>query len=231
MRERAIAYDLKLPEQVLHRIEELLKDNDRTYIKYPWEGLEQILDRQKKDTFKFIGYGSLLNGKSAAITVSVKKVIPILSFGIYRIFNYVIPKNNIRYGMTNDPIKRAALNVSFSGDKNDFINGILIEIPLKDLNSLRLREVAYDLVQVPCILWEERNAQPFTAYALYCPYKDFNGIEKTNDGLEPHSEYYNVCREGALSFGEEFLECWKATTFLADGISSMNIWEKGKGNP
>lgn len=214
-----------MPKDVLERIDGLLKDNNRYYLKYPWVGLEDLIEKQKKATIHIVGYGSLINAKSAALTVSVKNSIPILAFGVYRKFNYVIPEDNVRYGIAKTPYQRAALNIEVTNNVNDFINGLMIEIPLDDINSLREREIAYDLLQVPCISWDNRNAEPFYANILYCPYKEFKGVEKTNNNLEPHISYYKVCRDGAQNFGNPFLTCWKATSFLADGISSMDIWE------
>ena len=41
-----------------------------------------------------------------------------------------------------------------------------------------------------------------------------------------HHHYYSICREGAAQFGEEFLEIWLKTTYLADGVTSVYKWEK-----
>lgn len=226
MNNRRIDYDVNMPEKMLAKIRDRSKENAQSYLKYPWNGLEDIILKQNKTTFHIVGYGSLINANSAALTVTVQKRVPILAFGVYRKFNYLIPQDNVRYGKAENSIQRAALNIEVTDDVNDFINALLIEIPLNDISALRDREIAYDLIQVPCVLWDNRNSESFYAYLLYCPYKEFQGIEKTNDDLEPHIEYYKVCREGAQSFGDEFLKCWKATSFLADGKSSMNYWEK-----
>ena len=225
MNKRTISYNLNMPEEMMARIDNLLKVNTRHYLKYPWDDIKDIIKKQKKSTFHIVGYGSLINANSAALTVSVQKRVPVLAFGVYRKFTYVILEDNARYGIAENPIQRAALNIEVTNNVNDFINGLLIEIPLNDLKFLQKRELAYDLIQVPCISWDNRNAEPFYAYLLYCPYKEFQGVEKINNNLEPHINYYKVCRDGAQSFGDEFLNCWKATSFLADGISSMNLWE------
>ena len=215
-----------MPENLITNVNSFVNVNPRYSKQYPWEGLKEYLKKQNETKLKIIGYGSLLNAKSAALTVTAKKSTPVVAFGVNRVFNYVIPENNTRYGVSDHPHRRAALNIRVTNKVSDFINGLLIEIPLDDIQSLREREVAYDLIQVPCILWNNWNNEPFYAYILYCPYKEFDGKERTSTNIEPHTVYYKVCRDGAKSFGDEFLKCWKSTTFLVDDITSMDIWEK-----
>jgi cation transport regulator ChaC len=225
MNNRVTQYDLNLSQEMTAKIDKLLKNNRRNYLEYPWDGLEGILKEQNDNIFRIVGYGSLINANSAAHTVSVQDRKPVLAFGVYRKFNYVIPKDNTRYGVTKNALHRAALNIEVTDKVDDFINGLLIEIPISDVDALRKREIAYDLVHVPCIWWDDMDSDPFLAYMLYCPYEVYKGIEKTDNSIEPHINYYKVCRDGAYSFGPEFLDCWKATSFLADGTTSVNIWE------
>lgn len=226
MNDRKISYDLKLSENMVSKVKDLLDGNTRYSKKYPWEDLEEYLEKQNETTLKIIGYGSLINAQSAALTVTAQTRIPVIAFGVYRIFNYVIPQDNPRYGLWDFPTRRAALNIEVTNKVSDFINGLLIEIPVSDIQALREREVAYDLIQVPCVLWDDMDQKPFYSYILYCPYQEYDGQEKTNYNLEPHTVYYQICRDGALSFGDDFLKCWKATSFIADGDSSMDKWEK-----
>lgn len=214
-----------LSELQRERITGLLENKNRIVQKYPWQDLEQICEDQKSKTFKLLAYGSLINQESSALTVSVQKKTLVKAYGIYRIFNYIIPESNSRYGTFDKPKRRAALNIEVTNSAKDFINALILEIPLSDIPALREREIAYDLIQVPCISWENSKLEPYYASVLYCPYHYFNGQEKTKNKMEPHTEYYKVCRSGAESFGEEFLECWKTTTFLSDGITSMSKWE------
>ena len=226
MRENNISNNLRIPDSLKVIVNVLLDGNTRYSKQYPWEGLKEYLEKQNETKLKIIGYGSLLNARSAALTVTAQKRTPVIAFGVNRVFNYVIPENNARYGVSDHPRRRAALNIMVTNKVSDFINGLLIEMPLSDIQALREREVAYDLIQVPCILWNNWNNKPFYAYILYCPYKEFDGEEKTSTNIEPHTVYYQVCRDGAQSFGDDFLKCWKSTTFLVDGNTSMEIWEK-----
>ena len=91
MKKRKISYDLNLPEDKVSKVKTLLEKNTRYSTKYPWTGLEDFLEEQKKTTLKIVGYGSLINDQSAAVTVTVRSRIPVIAFGVYRIFNYLIP--------------------------------------------------------------------------------------------------------------------------------------------
>lgn len=225
MNKRTISYNLNLSEKQTAKIETLLNKKTRYFQKYPWDKLESLCEEKNEKTLKIVGYGSLVNKQSAALTVTVQKRKLVVAFGVYRIFNYVIPKGHLRYGLPDQPKRISALNIGVTNKVSDYINALLIEIPISDIKALREREIAYDVIQVPCVPWDDREKEPFYSNILFCPYSDFNGLEKTKDNLEPHTEYYKVCRSGAYSFGEDFLNCWKSTTFLSDGVSSMNVWE------
>ncbi|MDA2912528.1 hypothetical protein MYX77_00960 [Acidobacteriia bacterium AH_259_A11_L15] len=117
------------------------------------------------------------------------------------------------------------MNVRLTGDINDAINGIMVEISVKDIPALQAREVGYDLAPIACLRWNDLEETPFVAYILCCPDEPRDGKRRTNDGLEPHREYYKVCRRGAAEVGEEFLRFWLSTTYLADGVTPVAQWE------
>ena len=225
MNKRTISYNLNLSAKQTAKIQKLLNEKTRYFQKYPWDEIESLCAQQNEKTLKIVGYGSLLNKQSAALTITAQKRTLVIAFGVYRVFNYVIPKSYQRYSLPDHPKRITALNIEVTNKVSDFINALLIEVPISDIKALREREIAYDLIQVPCVLWDDKEKAPFYSNILFCPYYDFNGFEKTRDNLEPHSEYYKVCRSGAYDFGEDFLNCWKSTTFLSDGVSSMNAWE------
>lgn len=214
---------------MVSKVNALLDGNKRYSTKYPWVDFEDYLEKQNENTLKLIGYGSLINARSAALTVTAQSRTPVMAFGVYRIFNYVIPQNNQKYTFVDFSNKRAALNIEVTNKVNDFINGLLIEIPVDDIQALREREIAYDLIQLPCVLWDAMDNELFYSYILYCPYREYDGQEKTKLNIEPHADYYKVCRDGAQSIGDDFLKCWKSTTFLADGVSSVDRWELENG--
>lgn len=226
MIQRKISYNLKLPAKQKSIINSLLLETNRNWIKYPWKDIEEKLREKKDKTLKIVAYGSLVNERSASLTVTSLHTFPLIAFGVYRIFNYQIPHNNIRYGLPDFPDRQAALNIELTHKTEDFINGLLLEVPLKDIQQLRERELNYDLIQVPCLKWNNLNHEPFFSYILYSPYQIDTEKKNPIKNIYPHSQYYKVCREGAKSLGPDFLECWKATTFLSDKVSSMNKWEE-----
>ena len=211
-------------------IKKMLRTITKYKYTYPWDNLENDLIRKNHDSISLVGYGSLINRASASLTTRVKERKKVIAFGIRRIFNYIIPSNTKRYGDIVDKRACAALNIKITGRYNDIINALLFEVPVSDIAALRDREKAYDLINVPCLYWDELEAPPFPAFILYCPYDSFDGQVKTSPDIVPHLGYYNVCRDGAMELGEEFLDCWLNTTYLADGKTSVKIWEQKQLN-
>lgn len=194
---------------------------------YPWESLENDLERRDLSRFPFLAYGSLINIESAAVTLqdqSLSKYRPAIAFGARRLFNYKMPKNTRRYGPASGRT-RAALNVQTTDNIDDVINGILFEITLEEIPAMRAREIGYDLVPVATIGWNRTNDPPFLAYILRCPDRPLKGERLTSNGILPHKRYYLVCRGGAREVSEDFLHFWLATTYLADGVTPVSQWE------
>ncbi|NIM51303.1 MAG: hypothetical protein GTO22_18970 [Gemmatimonadales bacterium] len=193
---------------------------------YPWEMLETDLVGQHPSRLLVLGYGSLVNRTSAGYTLSESTGIPAVAFGVRRIFNYLIPERNPRYGPPPNSMARAALNVIPTGQISDMVNGVLLEVPLGDVAAFRSREVGYDLLPVACIRWHERKKPPFLGYVLHCPDEPRDGLVRTATDIEPHPVYYRVCREGAAEIGDSFLDLWLATTYLADRATPVGQWER-----
>ncbi|WP_304235169.1 NB-ARC domain-containing protein [Jiulongibacter sediminis] len=190
---------------------------------YPWYLLEENIENQNQKEILLFTYGSLLNKSSAIKTLSedqYDKAKTAIAFGIKRMFNYNIPDEVAARPMyqTVDNIQDfSLLNVKFSGLISDFCNGLVISIPLSEIENLRKREIGYDLVQTKCYYlsdscWEERPV-----FALSCEHKLFRDKWLTLDSLPPHKSYLELCAEGARSYGDEFFQIWRNTTFLGDG--------------
>lgn len=192
---------------------------------YPWDTLEGDLANQERSRLFLLGYGSLTNRTSAGHTLRDVMGVPAVAFGVRRIFNYLIPKSNTRYGRSANPEERAALNVVPTGRAEDMVNGVLIEVPPLDVTALRGREIGYDLIPVACIRWHEREEPPFLGHILHCPDEPRQGKVRTAADIMPHRGYYRVCREGAAEVGAPFLDFWLATTYLADGTTLARQWE------
>lgn len=193
------------------------------WYRYPWEGLEDELVQSGQEEVSLLGYGSLVSRTSAALTVTSQDRVAAIGFGIRRVFNYEIPADNPRYPPTGDAAARAALNVRMTDTVEDAVNGVLLDVPLADIDPLRKREVAYDLLQIPCLPWGELERDPTPAWVVRSPE---DGRGRTNNTLTPHPDYYNLCRSGASRFGDSYLAFWLRTTFLADGVTPVADWEE-----
>jgi hypothetical protein len=192
-----------------------------TYV-YPWAGLEERLREEGKTSVSIVAYGSLVNASSAARTL--RDSAPelrrrVIAFGVRRVFNYLMPSSAGSYGTPRIPQAIGALNVKITADVHDALNGLVIRTGIRDIAALRERELGYDLVPVACLWWEDLMKAPFFAYILRA------GNEYTSDKIEPHREYYDLCRTGASQWGDEFLEFWLSTTYLADGMTPVAAWE------
>ncbi len=200
---------------------------------YPWDGLEEKVKRMARSALPFVGYGSLLNSASAALTLSdeaLRSRRPIIAFGARRIFNYAMGSAVGRYGKPKKNIDSAALNIRMTRSVKDTLNAVLIEIPLRDIPALMKREIGYDLEPVVCIDWNGLREYPFISYILVCPDETRLGKKRTDNDLLPHRKYYSVCREGAREFGEPFLRYWLSTTYLAEGVTPVAKWELTASN-
>ena len=201
---------------------------------YPWESLEGDMERQELSRLILVGYGSLINARSAAVTIHSNIVatrFPVIAFGVRRLFNYLMSADGGRYGPAADPLDRAALNVQITGEVSDAANGVLLENTKESIPALRTREAGYDLAPVACLPWADLAAPPFRAYVLSSPTGGQWEAGPLTDRLMPHRAYYQVCRQGAAEFGEDFLDFWLATTYLADGITPASQWERSADPP
>lgn len=206
--------------------------NDSGY-EYPWSFLEDDLRSEGKENLTIFGYGSLLNRESAERTLKPAGADPYrasIAFGIVRLFDYDMPrevKQRSAYDLDDGkPLERGLLNARFTGALTDGANGVLMDVPLDDIEALRKREVGYDLRPVLCLPWGDLSAKPSMAYVLSCAGRSWEGQMLSNRDLLPHAGYYRLCRDGAASISEAFLDYWLDTTFLADGETSARAWEK-----
>ncbi len=196
--------------------------------RYPWDGLEQTLGERAHTALPIVGYGSMLNRESAALTLgdrSLGSSQPVVAFGARRIFDYEIPEDVDRYASATHPSARAALNVLSTGELDDVVNGILIHVVVDDIPALKGREIGYDLVPAACLEWNAQQRPPFMAYVLSYPREPGDGERHANNWITPNHDYYLKCRSGAQSLGEGFLKLWLATTYLADGVTPVAQWE------
>jgi hypothetical protein len=197
---------------------------------YPWKGLEEKIAHLPDGRLFLIGYGSLLSKNSALRSLepsSVEDSRPVLALGARRVFNYAIPEDKLKaYGEVFRSRARAALNAEYTRSATDAINGRLIRVAAADISALRKREFGYDLRAVACLDWNDRRAQPFTAFVLVAIQPTQNGRLILDDHLLPNPSYYRECRTGASSISEAFLRMYLETTYLADRKTRLDEWER-----
>lgn len=204
---------------------------DKEIIKYPWLGLEECLQEKGEKTLKLFGYGSLINKKSALKTIqpaSEHGFLPALGFGMLRVLDYDMPdevKTRSAYQESSKSNNRGLFNVRFTRFMSDAINGVYFEINIEEIDSLRKREIGYNLKPIICSDWNNPESI-LPAYALGCEGELWNGKPLTNDKILPHLNYYEICKEGALGISKDFLLYFQETSLLADGFMTVSDWEK-----
>lgn len=209
------------------RVRELVNE---PMLEHPWAGLEESLTKEGRDRLRLIGYGSLVNADSAAMTLAeevARNAAPVMAYGARRLFDYRMDAVNSRYQDPQAPDALALLNVWLTGDPGDCFNGVVIEIPLEDLPALREREADYCLAPIVYRRWDESEAQ--SGWVLSCVEGTPGGASRIRRNLTPNRRYYRVCRAGAEAFGQAFLAAWLETTFLGDGETPVRDWERDEG--
>ncbi len=197
---------------------------------HPWEGLEEKLAEEGRDRLRLIGYGSLVNANSAAVTVTeeiARRALPVIAYGALRVFDYRMDPANSRYQGPDTPDALALLNLRLTGNPGDCFNGVVIETPLEHLPALRDRESDYSLARIAFRNWNESEIQ--SAWVLSCVEGTPGGELRLDRTLTPNRDYYRVCRDGAESFGTAFLDAWLDSAFLGDGKMRVREWERSEG--
>lgn len=111
------------------------------------------------------------------------------------------------------------------------VNGIVMEIDQEDLESLVAREKGYDLVRILIADWKDvisnkPHLEIKIAYTFVAPYELRNCVIYTSTEYYPVRGYLEAVQEGAFEYGEEFANFWNATTYLADGTTNIEKWDK-----
>ena len=196
---------------------------------YPWTDLESFLETRGLSSLPLIGYGSLLNRRSARLTISDPDAQrrAVVAFGVRRVFDYVLDDESLRrYGPVDDPRAIAALNAIATSRVEDTVNGVLCLVSRADIHPLRLRELGYNLTPVECVDFDDRMGARSRAYILTCPDDPPDGVRRRADKIAPHPAYLQVCIEGAREISSEFLDEFLSSTFLADGRTRLAEWDR-----
>lgn len=155
-----------------------------------------------------VTYGSLINKNELLNNdIAILDYKPIILNGFKREFSQEPSWRK------STSINRAVLNTK--EDSNHFINALLIDIYIKDIEVLDKREVGYNRLKV------DRNSIEFK-YDLIENIKQ-NDIfiytgkpEKYNNLILPNLDYMNICIQGANSWGDVFYNDFIKSTFVQD---------------
>lgn len=191
--------------------------------KFSWE---EIL--KNNEDIQLIGYGSLLNNNTHHCE---HKTTPVIFFGFKRIYNYracpenpcekwralfkeylkkynIIDENDFENHIKNPP---CVLNCIPTGNKNDTVNGLCMDIPAHELEKYSIREKDYDLIeteyQIVCPETGKTNNCFQTAYVLTA--KD----SAIYPEWKPFLAYHNNTRNGAYNLWSYFGKMFDETTF------------------
>ena len=195
---------------------------------YPYVNLAKELASQGQSVLKLFAYGSLIDKNSAKKTFSEKTLNtsrPSLAFGVQRLFNRDVPiQQSAWWGKPLDPQARGMLNLKATEYQRQFVNGVLIEIPLEEIGALLAREVGYDLKPVLIADW---NTLLKGELLLSIAYTLIAGPTSSyvNASILPRPGYYELTRNAAAEFGPLFSLFWLHTTYMADGKTPIIEWE------
>lgn len=194
-------------------------------LEYPYFHLIDDLKREGKASILIFSYGSLIDEKSAARTLSAESMKTrraAIAYGLKRVFDRDVPiSDSSRWCVPFDSEARGMLNVFPTGDPEDKINGVLIDVVLSDVPQVIEREEGYDLRPVLVRDWNSPEAEYKIAYTFHAP----QGNGYTSTAILPRPGYYELTRDAAAQYGYEFLIFWFQTTYFSDGIKPIWIWE------
>ena len=197
---------------------------------YPYHGLEAELREQGKTTIPIFSFGSLLDTQSARKTFSdktLKTSTVSVAYGTKRVFNRDIPIDpGHDWGVPCHPLSRAMLNLVTTDNENDVTNGVLVNVHVNDIAPMRRREYGYNLIPILISTWDDykngSDREYMIAYAFHSP----ENTVFTNDQILPRPGYYEMARDAAIERGPEFYRMWLESTYRADGVTPIYIWEQ-----
>ncbi len=202
-------------------------------LQYPNRCAIGIPERFPEEKVLLFGYGSLMNVESASRSVTPEAVAsmrPVVAFGVKRVFNYKAGKTD-RWGKDQHPLEKAMLNLTPTTSPRNMVNGVLLEVDAENFTRLVERETGYDLVPILVADWdniksENPNVTIRVAYTFIASDEIRNGVDYVQTKYYPVRGYLKATREGALAFGQDFLDFWNETTYLANGTTPIKEWDE-----
>lgn len=206
---------------------------------YPFDSkTKEYIDNIDRQSIPVFSYGSLLNQQSARRHLSNKTLEtmkPAVAFGAKRVFNRDIDiSDSDRYNQSH-PKERGMLNLIKTDSFDDLVNGVVIDIHRSDLKDICKREVGYDLVPILYMDWkhltdtklenyEEHHIQ--ISFTFSAPKEPRGGDKHVHHDILPIRQYYKLVKEGADQHGEDYLDLFFKSTYLADTKTEIKKWEE-----
>ena len=185
---------------------------------YPWNTIDIVPDSPVR--LPLVGYGSLMNLRSARRTLSEQSVSsarPVLVMGVRRVYEYVMsPRGRKIYGEQGAEGRFGVLNARASEDSNDWFNGIQYQLNAADIMALAERESAYDLLPAWTIPWNAKNSAPQIGYFLSCRTESHAGRQLLDSQLLPHPNYHAICEDGCRDVSSDFLAAFRRSTWVQE---------------
>ena len=175
--------------------------------------------KQQKD-IRIVTFGTLINRNSIQETISsLASTEPVIALRVKRIFNFALIDDNYvdqggRYERSSRENHISTLNIQYTGDIRDQVNGVLLSVSPGDIDALAEREYGYDIIPVE---YEGSNRKG-SAYMFIARQSQQIGHRVRNDIL-PNESALTICLTGASTYGKEFLEAWINSCSLADGTA------------
>lgn len=195
---------------------------------YPYPELVDQLKKERKRSIPIFSYGSLMDEGSAKQTLGGKSMQtrrPAIAYHLRRVFDRDVKvRSKSKWCIPMNPEARGMLNVIPTESKEDFINGVLVDITLDDIPNVLFREEGYDLIPVVVQDWHEVadvNPNYKIAYTFHAP----QGSTFTSAHIAPRPGYYELTRDAAKQYGPFFSRLWFKTTYLSDGQTPIMQWE------
>ncbi len=192
---------------------------------YPWNQLHSYIEADQ--TIPLLGYGSLMNRASASrvlCTETLSTARSVIAWGARRIYN-TISLNRKTYAEYCHPSDSDYGVLNAMSAAGHWFNAVEYQVRQEDIQFLRTREKAYDLIPVwisDCSTPTESNRW---AYFFSRRQSFWNETQILFDAVVPLENYHQICETGCREIADDFLEMFRHSTWIMNGNQSLSISE------
>lgn len=190
---------------------------------YPYVNLADEMRQRGAEEITIFSYGSLMSKASASRTltpITLETRAPALAFGAKRLFNRDVKvKEGSSYGIPRDSMARGMLNIELTHNYQDVVNGVVFQVNVKDIPALLNREEGYDLVPLLYTSWDDFKNGKEPVFKIAYTFRAKVLGPYTNSDILPRPGYYELTRDAALEYGDDFYAVWLHSTYHSDGIT------------